>query len=254
MKNYQFLLCFFLCLGTFTSIGQENSEVAFESATAAYTNKSYSKAIDQYLAILAKGEHSKALYNNLGSSLYQIGNYPKSILYFEKGLKFDPYDISILHNLNLSREQLENDVVQIPEFVLIKAWKYMHTRLSSNTWFAFSLISLFGAVFAFSIWLLHKERQKKKSGFLGGIILFGLSILLFCLSHSQASFRHSHNTAIIMQEAVSLKSAPEEANEPIMTLEPGTKIFFIDEIGEYHKVKLDNGQLGWIPKGSFELI
>ena len=74
------------------------------------------------------------------------------------------------------------------------------------------------------------------------------------LSLSQGAFQSKKDTAIIMQADTPLKSAPEEANEPIMLLNPGIKLFIIDNIGSYDKVQLENGQLGWVAQNSYELI
>ena len=254
MKRYQFYFWVIICLGIGPIIAQESSTDLLESAASFYADKSYDKAIEQYTKILASGKHSRAVYNNLGSAYYKQGDIPKSILYYEKGLKQNPFDDSLLHNLSLSKEQLDSDIVQIPEFIFTKAWKFMHTRLSSNSWFVLCFLCLLGAVYGFKIWLLHSTRSTKKRGFLSGVTLLAVSILLFSLSLSQASFQNTHNTAIIIPEPIVLKSAPEEANEPIMTLEPGTKILLLDQIGSYYKVRLDNGQLGWVANGSFELI
>jgi len=225
-----------------------------ESGAASFKSKSFEEAINHYEKILDSGDHSLALYNNLGSTYYEKGDYPHAVLYFEKGLKISPFNKSILHNLSLAKEQLDNDIVEIPEFFLSRVWKYLYTRLSSNTWFILSLITLFGSVYALSIWLLDSVRARKKKGFVVGIALLILGGLMFFLSSSQANFQYRSQTAIVLESSIPLKSAPEEANEAIQVLDPGVKLFILDRIGDYNKVRLENGQEGWVLKGGYETI
>ncbi len=253
MKNIQLYISFLLCVIACSLVGQDNKTV-LQSANQAFEAKQYDNAIAQYQEVLQSNEYSKALYNNLGSAYFQKSDIPHSILYFEKGLKHDPFDKSLLHNLSLAKEQLDNDIVQIPEFIITKVWKYLYTRASSNTWFILSLLSFFAAVYAFSLWLLHHNRSVKKKGFLYGIGLLLLGVLIFFLSTSQAAFQYKQISGIILQQDIALKSAPEAANEAILTLAAGTKVTVVDKIGEYEKVRLENGQMGWLQLGSYEKI
>ncbi len=232
----------------------QDNEGLFKSAMSDFVDKEFDGSIQQYEKIIEGGNHSVALYNNLGSAHYEKGDYAHAVLYFEKGLKLSPFNKSILHNLNLTREQLDNDIVPIPEFFLARLWKYFFSLLSSNVWLMLSLLTLCMCVYAFGIWLLHAVRSRKKKGFIAGSCLLVLGIVMFFLSKSQASFQHQSRTGIVLASAIPLKSAPEEANEPIMILEPGVKLYIIDEIGEYEKVKLENGQIGWVSKEGYEPI
>ena len=248
-KNY-FIICI-LCLSTCLSGLAQDDKDMLNEGSAAYEAKSYDEAIQQYEKVLKEGNHSVALYNNMASSHYQKGEFAYAVLYYEKGLKLDPFNKSILHNLNLAKEALDNDIVKIPEFFLSRAWKFVYSRLSSNTWFLISFISLCACVYALGLWLLRAQRETKKKGFVAGVALFMLAVFTFFLSQSRARFQYNNNTAIVLPSKTPLKSAPEEANDPIMTLEPGVKLIFLDEIGEYKKVKLENGQIGWVQQGSY---
>ncbi len=247
----KYFIIYILCLFVGPWGFAQDGEALLNEGSAAYEAKSYTEAINQYEQVLKTGDHSVALYNNLGSSHYQKGDFAYAVLYFEKGLKLAPFNKSILYNLNLAKEALDNDIVKIPEFFLSRIWKFVYSRLSSNTWFILSFFSLGACVYALGLWLLRTERQTKKRGFIAGVSLICLSILTFFLSQSRASFQYKSNTAIVLPSKTPLKSAPEEANDPIMTLEPGVKLFILDQIGEYKKVKLENGQVGWVLNGSY---
>jgi len=139
----------FLC---FTALQAQDEKSIMETANASFEQESWDNAIEQYKSVFDNGYESIALLNNLGSSYFKSGDIPNAILYFEKGLKLDPFDDSLLHNLNIAQEQLDNGIVQIPEFIIMKAWKYLFTRAHSNTWFILGFVAAFLTVFAFGVW------------------------------------------------------------------------------------------------------
>lgn len=252
--NHTAHLIYILLFSLLCQVQAQDNNGLLKAANNAYQNNSFDESIQQYHKIIDNGYHSIAVYNNLGSSYHKSGDIPNAILFFEKGLKLDPFNKALLHNLNIAKEQLDSDIVQVPEFFLKKAWKYLFTRASSNIWYILGILLSLLTVGAFGLWLLHSARQTKKKGFFAGIVLFTSSILCFFASSSQANFQYVAKTGVVMRSGIDLKSAPEDANEAIMTLLPGTKLFIVDKIGEYEKVRLENGQLGWVPLGSYTFI
>ena len=61
-------------------------------------------------------------------------------------------------------------------------------------------------------------------------------------------------TAILINKEIDLKTAADKESPTIFILHSGTKIRLIDELGDWRKVRLPNGDLGWLEKGSFESI
>ncbi|MEP2236706.1 MAG: tetratricopeptide repeat protein, partial [Maribacter sp.] len=64
----------------------------FEQATVAYNAGEYDKAITYYQDILDNGEHSAAVYYNLGNAYYKLNNIAESIYFYEKALLLSPND------------------------------------------------------------------------------------------------------------------------------------------------------------------
>ena len=75
---------FFISMG----FGQDN-EQTFENANTAYNSGQFEKALLQYKQILESGEHSAALYFNMGNCYYRLNDVAESIFFFEKHLVFD---------------------------------------------------------------------------------------------------------------------------------------------------------------------
>ena len=85
-----------LCL---YSIFSYSKEKLFQSADSLYQLHEFEMAISEYNKILDENLESPELYYNLGVCYYQIKDYKKSKLNFQKSLMLNP-------NLNLSQERI----------------------------------------------------------------------------------------------------------------------------------------------------
>jgi len=56
-----------------------------------------------------------------------------------------------------------------------------------------------------------------------------------------------HNpSGVILSKETTLRIGPEKASPAIRTLHEGTKVAYLDKIGTWDKVRLSNGQEGWL--------
>ncbi len=218
----------------------------FKKGLALFENKNYEASAEKFESILQTGQSSSELYYNLGNAYFQNKEAVKAILNYEKALKLNPRFVEAKFNLKIALEENNNEMIEVPDFFLTKIWRNIHTIASSNVWSILFLISFWTTVACFIFWLLGKVRKQKKQAFLFGLLLLVIAIFSFFLSSSQYEWETSDDSALVMVENLKLKSAPEAENKPILDLQPGTKLYFIDKIGEWYKVKLKNGQIGWL--------
>jgi len=115
-------------------------------------------------------------------------------------------------------------------------------------------LMLWLSVGGFSIWLLLTNREQKKRGFVGGVVCLLLFGITFALAAQRNATQQNSNQAIILAKETALKDAADADSPDILTLHEGTKIGLLDQIGEWHKVRLPNGEQGWLVEGSFEEI
>ena len=126
--------------------------------------------------------------------------------------------------------------------------------MSANIWGGLTLLSLWAGIAGFIVWLFGKSRDRKKQGFIGGIILTLLSILLYFLASSQAKFEHNSSQAIILANKVAVKNGPDKISTDVIEIHEGLKVELLDQIGDWYKVALSNGDQGWLPIDSLEEI
>ena len=86
LYRYTRILLFYgvgLFLNLSNLYSQEGASSLFAEANKAYNEANYSDAVARYKQILAEGQHSAALYYNLGNAFYRLNQVAESIYFFE---------------------------------------------------------------------------------------------------------------------------------------------------------------------------
>lgn len=243
-----------LLISFFSTRLSANVDPQFQQANEYYKNNQFDKAIESYQQLVKDGYSSEELFYNLGSSYFKKEQMGKAILYFEKALKIDNDDEDVLHNLKVANSFSQNDVSPLPTFFLVRWWKGLHQLVSSSIWGVLGLILFWLGMGGIIYWLMASERADKKKGFVGGICLLLASLLPFALAYSQMTWEKDSEMAIVQSNRIPLRSAPDEESTEIIKIYEGLKVELLDEIGEWSKVRLLNGEQGWLPMDSFEKI
>ena len=226
----------------------------FEQANDAYTKGQYQTAIEQYEAILAEGSQSTELYYNLGNAYYKTNEVGKAVLNLERALLLNPTDADTQYNLSVINEQLPDQLDVVSDFFLKKWWVNFHSYFGSTAWSTLTLISLWLGIGGFILWILATARKTRKQGFLGGIGLLLLSMIFFFAARSQGNLEMHSRQAVVLEEKLALQNGPDVKSTSLLTLHEGLKVELLDEIGDWWKVKLSNGEQGWLPKNALEEI
>ncbi len=244
----------FLFLLSLTTVFANTPQELFDQANTAYTKGQYTKAIEQYEAILSSGNFSTEVYYNLGNAYWKNKQLGKAVLNFERVLKVAPSDADAAYNLAIVQEQLVDDLDVIGTFFLKKWWQSFYKTFSSLTWSILTLLTICASVGGLILWLLGTERNAKKKGFIGGLLLLGLSIIFFFAARSQGSFEANSQQAIVLETAIDLKNGPDPQSTKLISIHEGLKVHLLDKIGDWYKVKLSNGEQGWLPITAVEEI
>lgn len=256
MKRRAYLLTISVLLLTIGIVrgAAPEAERQMQRANEAYQAGDFAEAKRQYVALAEQGYQSEALYYNLANSYFRLDSLGKAVLYYERALLLDPGDADIQHNLEIVREQLPDEIDALPAFFLAKWWRNTSLAMSKSGWSTLALIAIWLGIGGLAIWLLGRERKFKKIGFVTGLILLVLGGVFFALAGSRVQLEDNSRRAVVMQTAVAMHSAPDEASEALMELHEGTTLRLLDQIGEWYKVELMDGNQGWLPKPAVEEI
>ncbi len=234
-----FIIKNYVCAG-------DGQEVQLQMINEVYKDGRYKEAITGYEKIVEAGFTSVPLHFNLANAYFKTNQLGPAVLHYEKALQLDPKDEDALHNLEILHEQLVDDTDQLPEFFLAAWWKKVTLFFSSLTWSALCILCLWLAVAGFLVWLFGKEKKRKRLGFGIGIGFVPLSLLLLVLAFSRADLEQNSGYAVVLKREVSLQSAPDEQSASVQPLHEGAKVRLLDQISDWYKVRLGNGEQGWL--------
>ncbi len=245
------ILC--VALFVFTLGNSQNSEL-FTQATEHYNKGEYSKAIENYEQILGNGEHSAELYFNLANCHYKLNNIGPSIYYYEKALLLNPNDGETKNNLRYAQNMRLDAVEEMPQTEISKAYSSVINIFSFDGWAVLSvfLISLF--VLCYLAYYFLRSASHKRIAFVTSIASLVLGTLSILLAYLQYQEFKSNNPAIVYTKEVKITSEPNENSEAVFTLHEGTKVNVLDGLNDWQKIKLADGQTGWIKSENIKLL
>jgi tetratricopeptide (TPR) repeat protein len=250
LRTYLFFL-FSLILGG-PLIGQ--SETLFEKATDAYNEGNYEDAIGFYEDILEQGEHSAALYFNLGNAHYKKNEIAPSIYYYEKALLLDPDDPEVKNNLVFARNMTLDAITPIPETDLERYYNKLVLALSIDGWAYLGIFFVMLFVGAYLFFLSSQTPNKKRIALFSSLVALMLAVGSTTISYLRYRAYQEDQPAIIYTREIQVRPEPNERSSPAFLLHEGTKVQVIDSLGEWAKIELADGQVGWIPEKSLRML
>lgn len=221
---------------------------------AYYANKEFEAAAESYEKILATDQHSATLYFNLGNTYYKMGEVTKAILNYERALLLAPDDDDIKFNLTLANKLTVDKIEQLPQPAIVGWWAKLVQLFSINT-LSILVISCF-AIFLILVvvYLFTKTATGKKVSFwLATLALLVWGIGIFA-GVSQKQIILADNQAIITSPTLTVKAEPYKTGTSLFVIHEGLKVEIVETINGWHKIKIADGNIGWIPVDTAEVI
>jgi hypothetical protein len=237
------LLLGILCVET--SLGQDASTV-FNRGTEYYRAGKYDEAAMEYQAIINQGLVSAEVYFNLGDACYRQGKIAQAILAYERAQRLRPGDADIQHNLRLVNFKTLDRIEPVPELFIIQ-WLRSYASIVS---FALSmkLLMIGWIVFFLSLAGVYVVRHAQTVRILRWSVLGAALLIAFSGStmagHSMLS--HGNDQAIIVVPVVTAKSSPDEQSVDAFVVHEGLKVKLSDTLGDWVKITLADGKVGWV--------
>ena len=237
---------------TFSSNTLEDATKA--EGDSAYIKEDYAAAIQIYEALLKNGEASEVYYN-LGNSYYKIGEIAKAVLNYERALLLNPGNSDIRFNLELARSKTVDKVIPSSKMFFVTWTQSLINTMSEKAWAHTGIIMFILMILALSLFIFGKRVVLKKVGFISAIFFFLVTILANIFASEQKSELINHDNAIIMAPSVTVKSTPNQSGTDLFILHEGRKVIIKDNtMKEWKEIKLEDGNVGWVPTNVIEII
>ena len=257
MKQSNFIkiiLIFIFIMSSLKSSSSNEMEQLFQQGNDFYSNKEYIKAIDIYKRILEKGYESGDLYYNLGNAYYRIGEIGKSILNYEKSLKFLPDNENIKFNLKLARLKIKDKVNRPPEFILFRIGREVIDNLSAFEWAIVLSSAVFLVAIFFTIFSLSSSQKLHVFARRSMILFIIIAVLSVYPLYYRYKMENTGNSGIILKDEIETISAPQKGSTTLFIIHEGTKVKIIGRDNEWLKIELIDGKQGWVNAEAIGII
>lgn len=252
MKRLMVLLL--LSLLWLTMLSAEEVVVQFDQANGYYRSGDYKGAAAAYEKILSNGYEHAALYYNLGNSYFKEQNLPAAILNFERARRLAPHDDDIRYNLRLANLRIIDRIEPLPQLFFVEWWQSILYAISMQEWAIAAIAALWCAAFAGGVFFFFGPTLVKRFAFFAGLMFIAIAIFAFTGSYQRFRQDDVRQSAIVFHASVTIKSAPDMQSTDLFVLHEGVKVELLDAVGEWRKIQLPDGKIGWLGVGQIQII
>lgn len=247
MKNIVVLLIMFLGLAGY---GQND---LFEGGNSAYAEGNYQEAIEKYRSILDQGQTAPAVHFNLANAHYKLNHVASSIFHYEKALQLAPGDEDIRNNLAFAQNMTIDDIEAVPQtgFSAIFEEKAV---LEISEWAWIGIFFMFLFVGCFLGYFFSRRPIVKRIMFIAGLFFLLLGVAAVAVGYTKQDIQENRSFAIIFSEEAEVKSEPNSRSPEVFSLHEGTKVRILEDIEGWSKIRIQNGNQGWMEADHFKRL
>lgn len=226
----------------------------FRQGAEYYSSGNYQEALEIWTSLRKNGYRSAELEYNTGNAFFKLNDIPGAILCWERARLLSPGDDDINYNLQIANTLVVDRFDEIPELFFVRWYDFMALLLSSNTWARICIITFILLLVFLSIYFYSSKYSLKVAGFWIALLMLLVSASSFALSSRNRELVYDSRKAIIFSPLVNGKSSPDNSGTDLFLLHEGTKVSIEDRVGEWYEIRLSDGNKGWIPSNSLEII
>ena len=246
-------LLIFLSLSSI-SLAQNNAEDRFYEGNQAYENGKYVEALEIYQSLIDEDFQSFELFYNTGNAAYQEKKWAKSILNYERAKRLQPNNEDVIHNLKLANTKTVDKIDEVQEIFFKNWYKSWVSSKHPDAWSSVGISLFFVALLLMILFLFSKNISLKKAGFFGAILAILMALGSITFAFSGKSMLETHNEAIIFSGRVSVKASPNSNAKDLFVLHEGTKVVVLEENETWLRIRIADGNDGWLKKSHLEVI
>lgn len=221
-----------------------------DEAKSAYDAGEFRQALDCYASKIDPRSVSPALLYNMGNCFYQLGDFPRALVCYERARHLQPRDSDIAANLELTRRKLllpSKYRVETPADFLLATRDFL--RL--DEWLVACSCGLALLLIALGLFF-HRGSNLWKWPFSAGI-----AVTLVCAAAlvAKASADDPARSAVIIAADAPLYSLPSTGSGRVeQRLKPGTEVSVEEKRMDWVRVRLENNDEGWVRDADLALL
>lgn len=230
------------------------NDAAFSQANKLYMSQQFDAAADAYELMIKNGNTSAEIFYNLGNAYYKTGAFTKAILNYERARKLKPADDDILFNLAIANQKTIDKIEPAPKVFYERWWEQYVASSNPDARAILGIVFMWVAFFMGLVYIFSSKLALKKFSFFFSFLLLFAGLFFIAIASRQNANAENHKEAIIIPDNCYVKSSPDEKSTNLFMLHTGTKVELNDELQGWRKIKIPNGNVGWIKVENIEVI
>lgn len=247
------LLLLGLIIGILPADGQEVFR-QFEQANQLYRDGKYAGSAELFEQILRQGYESPELYFNLGNAYFKSENLPAAILSYERAYRFSPNDEDVRYNLRIVNLRITDKIEPIPKLFFVEWWESFMNLTSSGGWAAAVIASGWLVALCASLFVVLRSEFIRRLLFMCGLVLLFVALTAGLCGYQRYHAEYGTLHAIVFTRSIPVKSAPDAGSVDLFVLHEGVKVELLDTVGNWKKIRLPDGKVGWLTIDNIEII
>lgn len=237
---------FFILLTLGLQTEAQELDSLFTAANKNYQQEDYVKALEGYLMIEEEEFESAELYYNMANSYYKMNQVAPAIYYYEKALTMSPNNKDIKFNLEFANQMILDNIEPLPKSVGQKLMDAFVLRFTYEVWAKIAVVLAFVFALLFLMYHFSYSTSKKRVYFVTSIISVLLVTTSLFFAYRNFHYVENNISAIIFSNQVDVKNAPTKSSELYFELHEGTKVYILESLDDWKKIKIADGKIGWI--------
>jgi tetratricopeptide (TPR) repeat protein len=226
----------------------DEASTLFQQAGSDYQAGKYAEAAAAYEKILSNGLENWQVHYNLGNAYFKQRQLGKAILHYEKALALNSENEDVRFNLDLANLSVI-DRIPTPPRSLVVIWldAALHfISLRAATMLAAALWVLLFILLIVRILVRGGILQRLGQSLLWPMLIaWALVAIVFAWQlYEKSNYRY----AIVLAPRVVVTSAPAEGATEVFTLHEGVRVQLETSSGNYQRIRLADGKVGWMPQ------
>lgn len=226
----------------------------FLQANQQYEAGNYLQAVQAYEKILAAGRANWQVYYNLGNAYYKQKNIGKAILNYERARRLNRDNEDIDFNIDLANLSVADRIPAMPQ-ALVLIW--LDRAIHAISLEAAATLMLIFWVLLFTcaiVWMLARREVFQSWGRRGVWVTGVLWLVFLSIFGIRAYEQATIQEGIVLSSRVVVRSSPAEDATEMFILHEGVKVRLQESSGEWQRIKLADGKVGWLETKTVEKI